>query len=173
MHVILLQWCYYYKADYGQVLSLKKEALQLLEQQFNLRWYVWTLCGVSLAYCYLVCWNQSIEEAKKALEAAEKFGDNSLVSFAAMALSFPYSQKGEIDQGIEYGMMAVERAPTPADKAFAEPALAFAFIRDGKFKKPIEILEAMLPVYHAMRFIPEEVGYGVALGEAYLAGWRA
>jgi tetratricopeptide (TPR) repeat protein len=164
----ILQWCYYYKADYGQVLSLKKEALQLLEPQFNLRWYVRTLCIVSLTYWQLGCWNKSIEEAKKALEAAEKFGDNSLVSFAAMVLSIPYSQKGEIDQGIEYGMMAVERAPTPADKAFAEPALAFAFIRDGKFKKPIEILEAMLPVYHAMRFIPEEVGYGVALGEAYL-----
>ena len=104
---MLLQWCYFNKGDFGQVLSLKNEALQLLEQQFNLRWYVWTLCAVSLTYCILGCWNKSIEEGKKALKAAEEFGDNSLVSFAAMMLSFPYSQKGEMGQGIEYGMMAV------------------------------------------------------------------
>jgi predicted ATPase len=165
---MLLQWSYYYKADFDQVLSLKKEALQLLEQKFNLRWYVWALCAASLAYWLRGRWNKSLEEAKRALEAAEKYGDNSLVSFAAMILTVPYSQKGEIEKGIEYGMMAVEKAPTPADKAFAEPALAYAFIRDRKFEKPIEILEAILPVYRAMRFTPEEVGYGIVLGEAYL-----
>jgi tetratricopeptide (TPR) repeat protein len=163
-----LQWCYFYKADYGQVLSLKKETLQLLEQQFNLRWYVRTLCIVSLTYWLLGCWNESIDEVKRALEAAEKIGDNSLVSHATMVVSCTYSQKGEIENGIECAMMAIEKAPTPADKAFAELALAFAFVRDGKFEKPIEILEAMLPVYRAMRFVPEEVGYGMVLGEAYL-----
>jgi tetratricopeptide (TPR) repeat protein len=163
-----LQYCYFYKADYGQVLSLKKEALQLLEQQFNLRWYVRTLCLISLTYWQLGCWNKSIEEAKKALEAAEEFGDNSLVSFAAAVLALPFNYKGKIDQGIKYGMMAVERAPTPVDKAFAETALTWSFIRDGKFEKPIEILEAKLPVYRAMRFIPMEIRLGVRLGEAYL-----
>jgi tetratricopeptide (TPR) repeat protein len=165
---MMLQWCYLYKADFGQVLSLRKETIQLLEQQFNLRWYVWTLCAVSLTYCVLGCWNKSIEEGKKALKAAERFGDNSLVSFAAMMLSFPHSQKGEMDQGIEYGMMAVEKAPTPTDKAWAEPALAYAYCRAGKFEKPIEIYEAMLPVYQAIGFIPEEIGHGMVLGEAYL-----
>jgi tetratricopeptide (TPR) repeat protein len=163
-----LEWCYFYKADYGQVLSLKNEALQLLEQQFNLRWYVFTLCAVSFAYWQLGCWNKSIEEGKRALEAAEEFGDNSLVSFAAMTLAVIYSQKGEIDKGIEHGMMAVEKAPTPADKAFAELSLAWAYTRSGKIEKAIEMLETMLPVYRAMRFIPEEVGYGMVLGEAYL-----
>ena len=82
-----------------------------------------------------------------------------------------YSQKGEMDQGIKYGMMAVENAPTPADKAWAGPALAYAYCRDEKFEKAIEILEAMLPVYRAMGDTPEEVGYGILLGEAYsLAG---
>ena len=119
----------------------------------------------------LGCWIKSIEEGKRALKAAEEFGDNSLVSFAAMILTIPYSQKGNLDQGIEYGVMAIEKAPTPADKAWAEPALAFAYCREGKFEKVIEILEAVLPVYRAMRNAPEEVGYGIVLGEAYfLAG---
>jgi class 3 adenylate cyclase/tetratricopeptide (TPR) repeat protein/ribosomal protein L40E len=165
---MLLQWCYYHKADFGQVLSLKKEALQLLEQQFNLRWYVWTQCAVTFAYWKLGCWNKSIEEGKKALDAAEEFGDNSLVSFAAMALSVPYSQKGELNQGIEYGMMAAKKAPTPTDKAWAEQVLAFAYCRGGKFEKAIEILEAILPVFRAMRHPPEEVGIGLILGEAYM-----
>jgi tetratricopeptide (TPR) repeat protein len=167
----MLQCGFYYKADFGQILSLKNEALQLLEQQFNLRWFVRTLCIVSFAYWLLGCWNKSIEEAKKALKAAEKFGDNSLVSFSAMTLAVACSQKGDVDQGIEYGMMAVEKAPTSGDKAFAEMALAYAYVREGKFEKPIEILNAMLQIYRAMRFIPEESGYGMVLGEAYfLAG---
>jgi tetratricopeptide (TPR) repeat protein len=166
---MILQWCYFYKADFDQILFFKKEALQLLDQQFNLRWYVWTLCAVSIAYNVLCNrWNKSIEEGKKALKVAEEYGDNSLVSFAAWILSFAYSLKGDLDQGMDYAMMAVEKAPTPVDKAFSEPTLATAFLKAGKFEKAIEIYEAMLAVYRAIHFIPEVVDLGILLGEAYL-----
>lgn len=83
-------------------------------------------------------------------------------------LSYPYSDKGEVEQGIKCAMMAVEKAPTPTDKLWAKPALAYAFCRDGKFEKTIEIMEGMLSVYRAVRYTVGETYDGVLLGEAYL-----
>jgi predicted ATPase len=55
---VILQWSHLYKGDYDRVLALKNQALQALEQRFDLRYYVWSLSAVSWAYTCLGRWQK-------------------------------------------------------------------------------------------------------------------
>jgi tetratricopeptide (TPR) repeat protein len=164
---ISLQWTYLFQADYDQVLTLKKTTLHLLEKQFNLRHYIWELVAVSFAHLLMGCWNEAISEAQKALKAAEEFSDNSVVSLAAWILSFAHSFKLDIVRAIEYGMYAVDKAPTPADEAWAQTALAIAWCRSGELDKGIEILASNVQMYKAGGWEIGVVWASTFLGEAY------
>ena len=129
---LTLQWSYLWKADFERVLSLKNDVVHLLERKFNLRYYMYALTGASIAYRSKGCWNEAISEAQKALKIAEEFSDNSVVSFAAMILSPAYLRKGDLPRALEYGEYAVNKAPTPGDKAWAQTALAEVWCRSDE-----------------------------------------
>jgi tetratricopeptide (TPR) repeat protein len=154
------------KGDSTQVISLKEGALKRTKQHFSLLVYVWALSAASLANSWLGRWNEALEEGQEALRVAEEFSDNSLISYAAWNISYAYIFKGDLDRAIEHGEMAVEAAPTPADKAWAQMALAYAWIMAGELNKGIEILEAILPL--SKGFIPSDLAILAELGEGYL-----
>ena len=110
-------------------------------------------------------------EAQNLLSVAEEFSDNSGISFAAYNLSIAYTSKGDLARAIEYGELAVQKAPTPGNKAFAQIFLGWAWCRAGEPNRGIKLLTTWLPIFRAGRFMPSIIPTTPTLGEGYwLAG---
>jgi class 3 adenylate cyclase/tetratricopeptide (TPR) repeat protein len=166
-----LAWSYLYKGMFDKVLALKEDVLRAVERHFNLRLYVYGLGGVSVAYSFLGRWDEAVKEAQEALTLAKEFSDNSMISFAVMILSVVYIYKGDCSKGLEYAELAVLKAPTIADKAWAQAFVAWALCRSGETRRGIEMLETLVPMYQAGQYLSGEVYGKTLLGEGYwLAG---
>jgi class 3 adenylate cyclase/tetratricopeptide (TPR) repeat protein len=166
-----LGWNHLYRGHYDRVLAVKEELLRMMERQFNPRWYVRGLCGASRACICLGRWGQAVKEAEKALKAAEESLNNSLVVFAAWTLSMAYTWKGDLGRGVEYGELALQKAVTPADKAWAHRGLGWALCRAGEANRGVELLDAALAMVQPSRHMPTEIPTTCILGAAYwLAG---
>ena len=168
---VFLEWSHLYRGNFDRVLALKKDVLHTMEQRFNLRWHTYALSAASRACSYLGRWDDAVEEAQKALSRAKEFSDNSSISFAAYNLSMAYTWKGDLARAVEYGELAVQKAPTPADKAWAQRSLGWAWCRAGEPNRGIELLTAVLAIVRAGGFTSVEITLMCYLGEAYwLAG---
>ncbi len=162
-------WNYDNIGDFREVLDLRERAERAWERGRNLRWYVYALSAAALAYGYLGRFGEGIEEARKALAAAEKLRDTTQLSFAAWALGFVYLCQGDLPRAIEYCTLGVDKAPTPAERAWAQGALAAAWCRGGELDKAIEVLAPLYKTLRGVGFVPGE-RWALFLGEAY---WRA
>ena len=166
-----LEWSHFMRGDFDRVLALKKDILRTMEKQFNFQVYAYGLSIVCRACSYIGRWKEALIEGREALRVAEEFSDNSLISWSAWHLSIAYTWQGDLARGIEYGKMAVEKAPTPADKAWAQRTLARAWCLSGEPKKGVELLVEVSPVFRAGGFISAEIPLTCYLGEGYwLAG---
>ncbi len=165
-----LGWSHLDRGDYDRVLALKEDVLRTMERQFNLRFHTHPLSAASRACSYLGRWDEAVEEGQKALSVAQEFSDNSLISFVAWNLSIAYTWKGDLARAVEYGELAVQKAPTPADKAWAQRSLGWAWCRAGEPNRGIELLTAVLPIFRA-GFTASEIPLTCYLGEGHwLAG---
>jgi tetratricopeptide (TPR) repeat protein len=168
---VFWEFSHFDRGDFERVLVLKEDVLRTMKQQFNLRWHSFALSIASRAYACLGRWDEAVEEAQKALSVAEDFSDNSLISFVAWNLAIVYTWKGDLAGAVEYGELAVQKAPTPGDKAWAQRSLGWALCRSGELNRGIELLITVLPILRAGRFIPTEIPLMCFLGEGYwLAG---
>ena len=163
-----LQWSHLCKGNFEQVFNSKKEVLRTTEKQFNLRVYVYAFVTASWACTLLDRWEGAIENGKEALKKAEDFSDNSLISFTTGIICLSYCLKGELNRAIEYGELAVQKAPTPADKLWAQGFLAMAWCRAGKLQQGIATLTKIVTAHKKGRFRFGEVGYTTMLGNGYL-----
>jgi class 3 adenylate cyclase/tetratricopeptide (TPR) repeat protein len=162
-------WNYNCMGEFEKALQLRERAERAWEKGPNLRWYVYALSAAALAYGYLGRFDEGLREAHKAVAVAERFRDATQGSFAAWALGFVYLCQGDLERALEYAKLGVDKAPTPAEKAWAQGVLAGVWCRAGEFDKAIE---ALAPLYRALRgggFVPGE-RWALFLGEAY---WRA
>jgi class 3 adenylate cyclase/tetratricopeptide (TPR) repeat protein len=158
-------------SNYDQVFSIKEDALRILEQKFDLRWYVHILSLTSRAYASLGRWDEAAETGKKAIDVAEENSDNSLITFAAFNLSINYGWKVDTVQAVKYAELAIEKAQTHADIAWAQRSLGWAWCRAGKPKKGIELLINVLPNFRTGHLLSGETDLLCFLGEGYwLAG---
>jgi class 3 adenylate cyclase/tetratricopeptide (TPR) repeat protein len=164
---VLSQWSHLCKGNFEQVFSLKKEALRTTEEQFNLRSYVYAFDTAAWACTSLNRWDGAIENGEKALKKAEEYADNSLISFSASVICQAYFFKGELDRAIEYGELAIQKAPTPGDRLWAEGFLAMAWIRTDKLQQGIATLTEIVAAHKKGRFVFGEVGYTLMLGLGY------
>jgi tetratricopeptide (TPR) repeat protein len=168
---VFWQFCHLDRGDYDRVLALKEDVLRTMEHQFNLRFHTYALSAAARACACLGRWDEAVEEANKALNTAEEFSDNSLISFVAWNLSMVYTWKGDLVRAVEYGELAVQKAPTPAEKAWAQRSLGWALCRSGDTTRGTELLTSVLPIFRAGRFINSEIPLACFLGEGYwLAG---
>jgi class 3 adenylate cyclase/tetratricopeptide (TPR) repeat protein len=135
-----LGWPHLYRGHYNRVLALKEELVRTMEQRFNPCWLVRGLCAAARACICLGRWDKAVEEAQKALKIAEESSDNSLVVFAVWTLSMAYTWKGDLDRGVEYGELALQKAVTPADEAWAQRGLGWALCRAGELTRGIKFL---------------------------------
>jgi class 3 adenylate cyclase/tetratricopeptide (TPR) repeat protein len=166
-----LGWNHLYRGHYDQVLAAKEKLLRMMEQRFNPRWYVRGLCGASRACICLGRWDDAVEEAEKALKVAEESADHGLVGFAAWTLSMAYTWKGDLGRGVKYGELALQKASTPADKAWAGRGLGLALCRAGEGNRGIELLAAALAIVRSSPHMPTEIPSACFLGAGYcLAG---
>jgi tetratricopeptide (TPR) repeat protein len=112
-----------------------------------------------------------VEEAQKALKVAEESSENSLVVWAAWTLSMAYTWRGDLDQGVEYGDLALRKAVTPADKAVAQRGLGWALCRAGEPNRGIELLISALHKLQTGHRRPGIIPATCTLGAGYwLAG---
>lgn len=162
-------WNYQCMGDFEKVIGLMDRAERAWEKGRNLRWYVYALCATALAYGYLGRFSEGIAKGHKALEVTEQFQDSAQMSFAAWSLGFAYLCKGDLTRAIEYGTIGVEKAPTPAERAWAQGSLAAAWCRAGEAGKAIAVLAPLYASLRSGRFVPGE-RFLLFLGEAY---WRS
>ncbi len=168
---VFWEFSHFDRGDFERVLALKEDVLRTMKQQFNLRWHTYALSVASRAYACLGRWDEAVEEAQKALSVAEDFSDNSLISFVAWNLSIAYSWKGDLARAVEYGELAVQKAPTPADKAWAQRSLGWAWCRSGDTTRGIELLTTVLAIVRAGGFTSIEITLRCYIGEGHwLAG---
>jgi len=166
-----LEWSHLYRGHYDRVLAVKEELLRTMEQRFSPHWYMRGLCGASRACICLGRWDEAVEEAQKALKVAEESSDNSLVIFATWTLSMAYTWKGDLGRGVEYAELALQKASTPADKAWAQRGLGWALCRAGETNRGIELLTAALAIVRPSGHMPTEIPTTCFLGAGYwLAG---
>jgi class 3 adenylate cyclase/tetratricopeptide (TPR) repeat protein len=164
---MLSLWVHRAKGNFDKVLDLKEDVLRMIEQEFNLRNYVWTLGAVSHAYRELGRWDEAVEESQKGLRIAEEYADNSLITLMLLINSWAHTAKGDIDRAIEHGELAVQKAPSFADKSWAQYMSAWPLCRAGKTRKGIEILSPLIPVFQAVPFRLNEIQAMTILGEGY------
>ena len=162
------QWSHLCTGDYEGVLRLETEILRTLEDNFNLRWYLFAVTAASLAYSWLGRWDEAVAEAEKAFRMGSEFADNSVIAFAAFTLSHAYTAKGDLPQALSYGELAVDKAPTPADKVWSQSFLCWALCRAGQPQRGVDFLVQSVAMQRGARFIWSEV-CALWLGEGY---WR-
>jgi len=166
-----LEWSHLFRGDFDRVLAVKEELLRMMEQRFNPRWYVRGLCAASRACICLGRWDEAVEEAEKALKAAEESSDNSLVVFAAWTLSMACTWRGDLGRAVEYGELALQKSVAPADKAWAQRGLGWALCRAGEANRGIELLAAALQNFQTGHRRPGLIPTTCTLGAGYwLAG---
>jgi class 3 adenylate cyclase/tetratricopeptide (TPR) repeat protein len=163
----LLEWCHLYKGDYEQVLTSMKEVIHRFEQQFNRRWCVLALSGASWAYAQTGRWDEALQKAREALKVAEEYANDSLVSYAALFISYLHTWKRDLTRAAEYGDLAVQKASTPADKAWAQVALAHACCRADDPARGVELLSGLIPMYRTSQWALGESYATIFLGEGY------
>jgi len=164
-------WNHLCRGNFRDALTLQDRVEVAWQRQPNLRWYVYALSAAALAYGYLGRFDEGINAGRKAVAVAEKFHDTTQMSFAAWALGFVYVCQGDLGLAMKYGALGVEKAPTPAERAWADGSLAAAWCRAGQIEKTIEVLA---PLYAGMRsigFVPGE-RWALFLGEAYCRAGR-
>ena len=77
--------------------------------------------------------------------------------------------RSDLVRAVEYGQLAVQKAPTPGGKAFAQAFLAWASGRAGEPHRGVEILGQIVSIMRAGNFVPAENLFPLFLGEGY---WR-
>jgi tetratricopeptide (TPR) repeat protein len=166
----MLQWTHLWLGNLEHSLSWQDPALNGLREHFDLRWRAWSFAAASWACSLLGRFDEAVEQAQQELMLAEEYSDNSLVSFALWNMSIAYTYKGDLANAVEHAEIAVKKAPTLADKVWAQTQFGFASCRRAQTHEAAELLASLAPMYDATQFIPGQVFNTTYLVEAY---WRA
>jgi len=164
----MLECSHVFMGNVDQALIIKEDALCNLKERFNLRNYVLILGAAASSYMFIGRWDEAIEEGQKALHMAEEFSDNSVICYAAWTLCGAYTSKGDLEKGLEYGELAVRKAPTLFDETWAKGILAGVWCLTGEPDKTIKFLNPLIQMFRAGRYAIGELIFLGSLGEAYL-----
>jgi len=168
---VVLACSYLWKGDLIRTVASKEEALRRMEPGLGIYLYGRALCMASLAFAFLGRWDKALEEGRKAMAAAEEISDASQICSAASTISVVHNFKGDVSKAVEYGELAVRKAPTPMDKGWAEACLAWAWSRKGDPVRGVEILAPFVELAQAAHYVVAVFPGMFWLGGAYrLAG---
>jgi tetratricopeptide (TPR) repeat protein len=164
-------WNHLCLGHFQDVLALEERVEIAWKKQPNLRWYVYALSADAETYGYLGRFTEALATAHKALAVAERFEDAAQISFAAWSVGLAYLMQGDLQRAIKYATLGVEKAPTPAERAWAAGSLAAAQCRAGRFEEALAVLPALFAGMRGGAFVPGE-RFAPYLGEAYLGAGR-
>jgi tetratricopeptide (TPR) repeat protein len=162
-----LQWSYVFRGDFKDAIALKEDVLRLLKKAFNVRTHVLSMSATSMAYSQLGQWDLAIKDGHEGLKVAEEYSNNSLASFAAFAIALAYIYGNNSSQALEFAELAVQKAPTIADKVFSQCALSWALCRYGDKQKGIALATELIPMFQAVGFMYCEITQTLILGEGF------
>jgi tetratricopeptide (TPR) repeat protein len=166
----MLQWIHLVLGNLEQSVSWQERALDRLAQRFDLRWYAWSFAAASWAHSSMGHCVEALQQAEHEAAVAEEYHDNSLVAFANWNAALAHTYNGDYAKAIERAEIAVETAPTPADKLFAQSHLGFAWCRGDRAHDGADLLASLVPIYESTQFVLGQVMAATYLGESY---WRA
>jgi tetratricopeptide (TPR) repeat protein len=166
----MLQWIHLCLGNLEQAVSWQERALERLAQRFDLRWYAWSFAAASWAHSCMGHCVEALQQAEREAVVAEEYHDNSLVAFANWNAALAHTYNGDVSKAIKRAETAVEKAPTPADKLWAQTHLGFAWCRGHRARDGADLLASLTPMYAATRFALGQMMATTYLGEAY---WRA
>ena len=162
-----MQWCYMWKGDFGKALALKESAMNEFKKNFEPRGYVYSKSATSLAHSQLGQWDSAEKDGKKGLKAAEDYSNNSLISFAAVAIALATLFKGDTKKALQHAELSVKKAPTVGDEVYAKSCLSWALCRSGQAEKGAELATEISPMFQAVRFLPGETYAKIIAGEGF------
>jgi class 3 adenylate cyclase/tetratricopeptide (TPR) repeat protein len=165
---MLQQWCHFYKGDFEKTLYLKNEVFRMMKHRFDLRTNIWAMTGASWAYTNKGCWQKALHDGYKALKISEEYSDNSLISFALWIIAVAYLQQGDMGKAVKFAELGVQKAPTPADRQWAQMTLAWCLCRAGKPETGVNALMDMLPLVRKSGFRVVEVTIMNQIAEGHL-----
>jgi tetratricopeptide (TPR) repeat protein len=170
----LLQFTHLFLGNFDQAIALEEPALQRLRghliSSFAIRNYAWSFAAASWAYSSMGRFSEALTQAQSEISVAEEYHDNSLAAFAYWIAGIAYIYKSDFAKAIEHCEIAVEKAPTLADKAWGQTFLAFAWCRSGQARKAADLLAPLVQAYEATQVVVAQVMAITLLGEAY---WRS
>ena len=161
-------YSYVLTCDYDKLDALKNDVLHLLDKKFNLLLYVHTYCAMAFAFWIRGQFDKAAEAGHKALNMAEKFADNSLISLSYNQISGPYILKGDTAQARKYTQLAISKAPTPRDEFLAIVCHAAMICKFEDPHQGTQILAQYVPMIQALRYQFGLVQLLHALSEGYL-----
>jgi class 3 adenylate cyclase/tetratricopeptide (TPR) repeat protein len=161
-HYMQMMWDHLCTGAFAAAAALAPEARRCLDGGFNLRWYVYALGGESMANTWLGRWQRAIEVGEEALRVVRQFEDNGAICFAGWILATAHAARGALDQAIDIAKMAVDKGPTPGDKAWAQCVLGWARARTGLAVEAVELLAPVVAMCREARFL------GVPFSDLYL-----
>jgi tetratricopeptide (TPR) repeat protein len=164
---LTLEQSHFFRGDIDRVLTLKEAVLRKTDQRFNPSDRGRALGMASYAYSLLGKWDQALEEATRAEITAQEYSDANMISWSHRLASVAYIFKGDLGRAVEYGESAVDKAPSPYNKAMARGQLAWALCRSGELRRGIEILTETVRMFSATRYVLGEIWHGTFLGEGY------
>jgi tetratricopeptide (TPR) repeat protein/class 3 adenylate cyclase len=161
-------WSYLILGELEKVLEIEPKCLQAAQDSFNLPLYVnFSLC-TSMACCRLGRWDDAIQRGRQALQAAEKYADDSQISTAAYAVGASYLFQGDLERAAEFLELAISKARGPLDEMFARSFYALAQCKRGESEKGLSALQGFLNMSRVLSFRIGELLVGLWLGEGYL-----
>jgi tetratricopeptide (TPR) repeat protein len=162
----VMQWSHLFKGDFDRVFILKEDLFRITGER-NLR-YVFALNAVTLANTYRGNWEVAVTEGQKAVKIAEDLSNDYMVSLTAGFISLTYNLKGDFARAQEYAEIAIHRATSSVDRAWAETYLALVWCKTGQAAKAIKILTTLVEQARSVHYVPNEVVNTLNLGEAYI-----
>jgi tetratricopeptide (TPR) repeat protein len=164
----LLLFAYAFEGKFEQVVDMKNRDLPKVGQKTSFHYAVYATGAVTHAYAHLGRWTESLEIGEEMLRLAQESSDDTLISWAAMNISWYNSLKGDIQQAVRYGKLAAEKARTPLDRALAQAVLGWASCYSDNAEQGVEILEEVYEMVRSARFSALEVFSSLFLTEGYL-----
>lgn len=154
---MVLAWIDLLRGRFKETLSHRDRAIFHLEKESDLRWHAWSLAGSCLANLFAGNWDDAVEDGEKELALAEKYSDDSLISFALWILSYVHGSRGDWYRAIDCGRRAVDVAPTPADAIWAVGRLGWALGISGRIEEGIAMCQELVSANRAGDFVWSEM----------------
>lgn len=159
----------YAKGDLRSVLLHQQRTLEVLERERNVRWSAYVLGVIAWAHARLGNRDEAVALGQRTLQLARDRADPSISSFAHWSLAMVLATVGELGPGLEHAERAVEEAPTPADRMWAESVRAGLHCRRPEdAARGTATLGALVSVLRRSNQLAAEDLFIPALGEGYV-----